>query len=387
MTQRISSTRCEVDSQGIPLKVDALEELLCKELSDAIHFGSKKLVESVFPDSMLPFPITKRLLRSVGHKMHSLSRPLTEEGVAKWMNGIGAALAMHKNQCSTRVWDASRCNKPLSGSPHDRKLDVMLLDQGLQREPTWPVVRALCEVTNQRAFHKTIKDTLYQKACIMFTKQLDRRFVPTLSFFGTSFRFVTCDRSGVVHSITYDIENDRLILLRIIAGLLFGDDSVIGYDKTMRHGDNGEIIAIMVAGEEYSVVEKIFSSETLRGRATQCWRVRKDVKDYVLKDSWIHNGRTASEIETLKLIFDVEGVPKLIAGEEVKLPNGKVDSTNLRRHGITHDEERLHRRLVMEPVAEPLSSFKSKKELIGAIKDIVQGIWGLICIVHATHDI
>jgi hypothetical protein len=41
----------------------------------------------------------------------------------------------------------------------------------------------------------------------------------------------------------------------------------------------------------------------------------------------------------------------------------------------------------MEPVVEPLSSFSSKMELIGAIKDIVQGILGLICIVHASHDI
>jgi hypothetical protein len=109
----------------------------------------------------------------------------------------------------------------------------------------------------------------------------------------------------------------------------FEDDSVIGYDTTIHHRNNSEIIVTMVAGEEYSVVEKIFSSEMLRGHTTQWWHVRKDVKDDVLKDSWIHNGCMASKIETLKLIFSVAGVPKLIVSEEVKLPNGKVDSTNL----------------------------------------------------------
>jgi hypothetical protein len=154
---------------------------------------------------------------------------------------------------------------------------------------------------------------------------------------------------------------------------MFGDDELIGYDTTMRHGSDGEIVAITVGGIEYSVVEKIFSAETLRGRATQCWRVRRGEQEYVLKDSWIHNGRTTSEIDTLATLTDIEDIPKLIAGEDVKLLDGKVDSTNLRRTGITHDEERLHRRLVMGPVAEPLSSFKCKKELIGAIIHIIEG--------------
>ena len=43
---------------------------------------------------------------------------------------------------------------------------------------------------------------------------------------------------------------------------------------------------IAVNGVEYTVIECIFSSETVRGHATWCWHVLKGEKHYVIKDSW-----------------------------------------------------------------------------------------------------
>jgi hypothetical protein len=69
---------------------------------------------------------------------------------------------------------------------------------------------------------------------------------------------------------------------------------------------------------------------------------------------------------------DVEGVPDLVWGGEVLLSDGTVDSTAMNRIGITYSEERVHRRLVMQPVGERIQTFRSKKELISVLVDLVK---------------
>jgi hypothetical protein len=155
---------------------------------------------------------------------------------------------------------------------------------------------------------------------------------------------------------------------------MFGTELLIGYDPTMYRGTDDNIKTIRISGEEYTVVRKIFSSPTFRGCATQCWHVQKDGKDYAIKDGWISLGRTHSEVEILKQILGVEGVPALVAREDIQFPNGSTDSTAPFRAGTDYPEERVHRRLVMWPVSQPLHTFISKKELIGAIIDIVKGM-------------
>jgi hypothetical protein len=248
----------------------------------------------------------------------------------------------------------------------------MLLDNSLKLEPAWIMVRGLCETTAVANFNQKIRRTISQKSFLIFNTQFNRRFVPSLAFYGPYFQFTAIDRAGIVYSPDYHVQDDDLLLLRIIIGFLFADKETIGYDPTMRHGDDGEILGITVEGAEYTVLERLFSADTLKGRATQCWRVQRDGKQYVIKDSWIRNGHPYNEIMMLGELVDVEHVPTLVAGEDIRLSNGSIDSTNMRRNGVGQ-EERLHRRLVMEPVAEPLHTFKSKKELIGAIIDVIKG--------------
>jgi hypothetical protein len=65
------------------------------------------------------------------------------------------------------------------------------------------------------------------------------------------------DRSGVVHTSSYNVKDNPLPLLRIITGFIFANNETVGYDLTMPHGKEGEIKAMRVMGEEYCVVEKI----------------------------------------------------------------------------------------------------------------------------------
>ncbi len=76
----------------------------------------------------------------------------------------------------------------------------------------------------------------------------------------------------------------------------------------------------------------------------------------------------------LTKIAGVEGVPRLIDWEDIAC-HGEIDSTAARRVGLSYAEERVHRRLVMEPIAKPLSEFESKKELIQAFADIVKSMF------------
>ncbi|KIM73761.1 hypothetical protein PILCRDRAFT_14983, partial [Piloderma croceum F 1598] len=250
-----------------------------------------------------------------------------------------------------------------------RKPDIILLKKG--DKPAWPVVCAVGEVTAEAGFPSRIRNTIQQKSFLTFATQPARRFTVSLAFSKDCFQFVTCDRAGVVTSTRVNIDDGALNLLQIVAGLMFGSDELIGYDKSMHRGPDGSIKSITVGKEaEYTVIEPIFSSETVRGRATRCWRVRRDGKQYVLKDSWCHRN-WKSEAIILEKLVDMEGVPHLINSDDV-MAHGQIDSTAVHRVGLSYKEERVHRRLVVKPVATPLYTFESKKELIQAFVDIVK---------------
>src|ERR1700720_3882452 len=121
-------------------------------------------------------------------------------------------------------------------------------------------------------------------------------------------------------------------------------------------------MAILIAGVEYQVVKKLFSSSSLRGHATRCWHVKRDEEEYVIKDSWIHEGWKSNEADILRQISGVACIPTLIAAEDLKHPGDPNinDSTCLYRAGLDYDEARLHQRILMQLVGERVRSFSSK---------------------------
>ena len=289
----------------------------------------------------------------------------------------GSALEKSTGFVRRRVWNPNHHDTPLSGSPIKRKPDIMLLDISNGQSdstPEWPSVRSICEITSMEHYPSRMCYTLWNKAFIMMNTQFNRLFIPFLSICHHKFWLVVCDRAGVVKSIEYDFHSNALDFLRILAGLMFGDGRLIGHDRSMGLGSNNEIVEITVAGKEYEVVKKIFTSETLRGRGTQCWHVRREGEEYILKDSWAQVGRKNNEIEMLESVKDVFCVPTIVHGEDLQLAEGGPDSTGIIRAGATMTEERVHRRILMQPVGESIFSFTSKKELIGAFIDIIKGM-------------
>jgi hypothetical protein len=227
MTHKISSVR--FTSRKPSLKVDALKDILERELEGAIIEKADELVETVFPDRCLPLGNWESLTRDLAIAQPPAIQRDGEDDVASWMNGISDAVQQRTQSHILRKWSAQYCNTPLNGSPHTHKPDIILLDAAVTDsissgyEPKWHDVRALSEITSQESFHTAIKATVAQKSYITFLTQFDRRFVTALSFHGDRFRFCACDHAGVVHTSSFPIAGSAGLvnptLLRIIIGL------------------------------------------------------------------------------------------------------------------------------------------------------------------------
>jgi hypothetical protein len=356
-----------------------LDSRLEKHLKGYIIGNANHLVESIFHNEN---SVTSHSLNSLttlyGDKTWCTPPPTKEHALASWFNNIGNTWSNHKGCPIRREWTASNCHKPLGGSELSRQPDLILLDTNASYadEPEWRHVQAFAEVTSRKAYNDRLRKTIYTKVMISMNAQENRRFFPYLAFYdqSSSFQFGICDRSGVVRSPKYNANSDALVLLRILDGLMFDDSPIIGRDPTVVQTLDNISLTIQVDTKEYKVIRTLFSPASLRGRATQCWLVKRDGQEYVIKDSWVKERCLPGELDIMKDISGIPCVPTFIAGEDLKQPGTTTtDSTSLRRVGIHLEEPRLHRRIVMQPVGYDIRSFTSKKELIGAFIDIVQG--------------
>jgi serine/threonine protein kinase len=158
---------------------------------------------------------------------------------------------------------------------------------------------------------------------------------------------------------------------------MFGTEGDVGLDTTMIRGLGSSISAIMVNGRKFYVDRMIYRMQSFVGQGTQVWVVRQSSKNYILKNSWVQSGRVGSEIMFLKLMqghAKLEShVPNLIEGEDVKI-NGVSDSTERYRVNVgQHNFYRIHRRLVTEPIGEPLVRFQSRAEFLNVMIELIEG--------------
>ncbi len=83
--------------------------------------------------------------------------------------------------------------------------------------------------------------------------------------------------------------NNHGLFLHLVIGILYLDGEDAGFDLTVRLRCNKK--EIEVGGEWFNIVDVIHVEGILRGRATVCYHVEKDGKDYVVKDSWVDISR------------------------------------------------------------------------------------------------
>lgn len=142
-------------------------------------------------------------------------------------------------------------------------------------------------------------------------------------------------------------------------------------------GDNDEVIGkVTVNDHEYLLLKVLFSCQGLIGRGTVCYLARRNGEEYIVKDHWVKGNKDAvlNEVKILEEMKGVVGVPELVEYWLVEVEKGQPDETqNYRQtiHNSTVGMSRTHVRLVLKPRARPLHMFRSKKELVKILRDIV----------------
>jgi hypothetical protein len=273
-----------------------------------------------------------------------------------------------------RKWTAEYRNTPLPDSPIKRKPDIVLQDVD-NDVVTWRTVRAIAEITSNRSEVGRLVGTVIDKSYIILSTQADRVFVPVLSVWGKhKFRLTVTDREGQLRSCVCELGGVRpvsvsLDFLRIVAGLCFTDKRHVGYDPTITTDKYGVVKWIKCCGRDFKVVRVIYETQSFLGRATRVWQVEYGGRLYILKDAWVEKSRPFTEIQHLKDIAGVRGVPEFYCGEDV-LINGKLLCTgNIR--GVKLATMRVRRRIVTKSFGSPIAHFRNKRELISAFRDVV----------------
>lgn len=391
--QRMSSGRFHDDDRRMYVKdlVPMLKQELALDISQ-----SATLANTVFPTDSLPFPVDDSLLEHLAQHgiwdmegAHFVQKPVsfTEGGLADWLNILGRAIGLAHGEKRVRMWSASACTLPPSGSKTIRKPDLVLLDREefMKSESSrvrWSSIRAFAEVSTEESFPRRMFTTIDEKSYLLFLTQDNRRFVPALKFDGSgNFSLTITDRQGQIRMGVISIHASgtacALMFLRILTALMYGTIADAGLDPSMKCDDEGRVKSIYINNKEFTVFRRIYALQALIGRGTKVWIVTKDNQYYILKDSWVQSGRVESEIEFLDLMASHPAlqhrIPKLIEGEDLRIGN-HADSTEWYRTDIGQvNRHRTHRRHVTEPIGSPLIKFASKAEFFSAIIDVVDG--------------
>ena len=92
-----------------------------------------------------------------------------------------------------------------------------------------------------------------------------------------------------------------------------------------------------------------------------------DNYDYILKDNWVDQSQADHELNILKHIADIEGVPVLVNSWTVQFEGKEDTMLRYRPAGWTPPKlfvNRVHRCQLMYPVGSPVTTFRSQKELL-----------------------
>ena len=326
--------------------------------------------------------INKQVFQKVGY---------TESGMGDWLNNIGTTMKNVSKCTLKRLWWHGSCNLPPSGAHLKQKPDLVLLSQeyyaSIKENPQridWRRIRSFGEVTLEKRKPRRMWKTINAKSFLSFIVQFDRRFATALSFSSSGdYAFTLTDREGQIHYKS-TLKSPGLEaaqrFLTIIAFLMFGDDSDIGLDPHFICDGYDRLVAINVDDKRYELGDRIYTVESLLGRGTNVWIVTREDKQFILKDSWVLGDIVESEIIHLQAMKEhsqiKSQVPTFVGGGDVKI-NKTIDSTaNYRGQGLVgyHRNQRVHRRIVTGPVGAPLTKFRSKKEFVNVLMNVVSGM-------------
>ncbi|KAG1897425.1 uncharacterized protein F5891DRAFT_1191870 [Suillus fuscotomentosus] len=86
---------------------------------------------------------------------------------------------------------------------------------------------------------------------------------------------------------------------------------------------------IRVNNKIYTILKILFTTKGLVGRGTVCYLVSLDEEEYIIKDHWVQGGeeKVLNEINMLKAMSGIPGVPELVDYWKVKRSDDVIDQT------------------------------------------------------------
>ncbi|KAI5996689.1 hypothetical protein EDD15DRAFT_2118825, partial [Pisolithus albus] len=192
-----------------------------------------------------------------------------------------------------------------------------------------------------------------------------------LSVAGQQLRVHFYDRSGCSISLPFDIHSNPKAFVAILAAVMFGPRQCIGFDPTLTIRPT---LPLWVRDTVYEIMEILFSSGRFLGRGTVVYRVRHEGRMYIIKDHWVEN--PSQERNVMKCLKGTPGVPALIDHWEVEISPHVVDTTSWywsEELQACMKGKRTHVRTVISPCGRPLTKFRSKRELVIIIRDVLLG--------------
>ncbi|KAG2744239.1 hypothetical protein P692DRAFT_201722157, partial [Suillus brevipes Sb2] len=191
------------------------------------------------------------------------------------------------------------------------------------------------------------------------------------------------DHSGSIVTPEINIHENPDAFKRIMACIVFGQHDCIGFDLTITINprmtsllSEPETSRITVNENVYDLLKVIFCNQGLVGRGTVCYLARREGEEFIIKDHWVKGDKSVvlNEVEMLKALKDIPGVPQYVEHCLVEVEPGKVDDTQMYCQKIYNSTQGIyctHVRLVLKPRARPLHEFRTRKELVKALRDIV----------------
>ncbi|ORX69545.1 hypothetical protein DL89DRAFT_316891 [Linderina pennispora] len=312
--------------------------------------------------------------------------------------------------------------KPLCGDD-DRKIDIGLttcrpgdLEEQLP-DMSYADIFAIVEAkySNTRKDKNDAYKQLVDYSRHMYAAQPNRRFILGQTSCGTEVRVCLFSNDCIFASNPMDvsISAGRREYIGLLVNLSLCDKDQLGYDPTMTWDSEHEYWIIECpdttgessgsqATKTYYFRDEVAKADSLFGRHTRCFLVTDEdpagdrIKPkFVVKDSWPEvlqdHDDTRDEVMFMRRITeelansDVEDLvyPKLKTGGRVSFDTdgGRFEDNtrnvlgplySLRKPDNTAIPFRVHKRLVMSPIGEPLETVGSVHELIVVLGDAMR---------------
>lgn len=247
----------------------------------------------------------------------------------------------------------------LGGQQEYRKPDLVFLDHGMDSpEVPWTRIRAFGELEEDpedigmsQAPHSIIVSMVH-RAGLIFQNQPGRRCVQAFTLGGDHLRCFLIDRAGVVASQAFSIHEKKELALRVYWAFFHGTLDWYGLDPSIKGMlDRCESIFdptsslfdtvapyIRIPGNTIGSSIRVFldrqpfeARKSVISRGSTLWRAKdENGRRLVVKDQW-RDAENDGEGEILMTLAGKPGISAYAYHEDIVLPSGEVDRTNVIR--------------------------------------------------------